>query len=145
MSTNKGISDFAKNYFVEQNELRRRGEKYTGPKGNTEFRKEVLLKLVDEFKITIPAACTHYNNALKFVRDCTPELVAGLGRPAEKNNGGRKPKARPEAAAQGVTREQVLANMLEALPATISDVQESTMLAGALSPAAQAELEEALM
>lgn len=139
----KGIRAFARNYFVEQNEFRRRGEKFTGPKANTLFRKDVMMKLVEEFGCTVAAAATHYNDAFKLVKNATPELVAGLGRPDDKNNGGRKPKQTPAAPQQGVTREVVLANMMAAMPATVSDVQESTLLAGVVAPAAQAELQEA--
>ena len=138
----KGIRAFARNYFVEQNELRRRGEVYTGDKANTMFRKAVLMKLVEEFGCTIAAAATHYNEAFKLVKEATPELVAGLGRPEDKNNGGRKPKVK-RSVQQGTTREVVLANMLAAIPAATSDVQESTLLAGVVAPAKMAELEEA--
>ena len=140
----KGIRAFARNYFVEQNEFRRRGEKFFGPKANTLFRKDVMMKLVEEFGCTVAAAATHYNDAFKLVKSATPELVAGLGRPDDKNNGGRKPKQKPAAPQEGVTREVVLANMMAALPATVSDVQESTLLAGVVAPAVKAELEEAL-
>jgi hypothetical protein len=138
----KGIRAFARTYFVAQNELRRKGEKFTGPKGNTEFRKEVMCKLMEEFGCSLASAATHYNEAFKLVKEATPELVSGLGRPEDKK-GGRKPKAKPTTA-EGVTRDVVLANMLAAIPAAVSDVQESTLLAGVVAPAAQAELEEAL-
>jgi hypothetical protein len=87
----KGIRAYAGNYFVEQNELRRRGEVFTGPKANTVFRKQVMAKLMEEFGISLASAATHYNEAFKTVRSCTPELVSGLGRPEDKK-GGRKPR-----------------------------------------------------
>jgi predicted TIM-barrel fold metal-dependent hydrolase len=78
----KGIRAYARTYFVAQNELRRKGEAFTGPKGNTAFRKEVMGKLMEEFGCTLQAAATHYNEAFKLVKEATPELVAGLGRAA---------------------------------------------------------------
>jgi hypothetical protein len=94
----KGIRPAARNKFVELNELRRRGEApYVGPKANTIFRKNVMCFLMDEFGITLASAATHYNEAFKLVKEATPELVSGLGRPEDKK-GGRKPKAKPETA-----------------------------------------------
>ena len=91
----KGIRLAARNKFVEQNELRRRGEgEYTGPKANTIFRKKVMCFLMEEFGITLASAATHYNEAFKLVKEATPELVSGLGRPEDKK-AGRKPKATP--------------------------------------------------
>lgn len=94
----KGIRPAARAKFVELNELRRRGEgEYTGPKANTIFRKHVMCFLMEEFGITLASAATHYNEAFKLVKEATPELVSGLGRPEDKK-GGRKPKAKaPEA------------------------------------------------
>lgn len=88
----KGIRPAARNKFVELNEVRRRGEApYVGPKANTVFRKNVMCYLMDEFGITLASAATHYNEAFKLVKEATPELVSGLGRPEDKK-GGRKPK-----------------------------------------------------
>ena len=94
----KGIRPAARAKFVELNEQRRRGETpYTGAKANTVFRKNVMGYLMDEFKISLASAATHYNEAFKLVKEATPELVSGLGR-AEDKKGGRKPKAAAEAA-----------------------------------------------
>ena len=109
----KGIRAFARNYFVAQNELRRRGEAYTGKKGNTEFRKAVMCKIMEEFGCTLASAATHYNEALHLVRGATPELVAGLGRPEDKNNGGRKSKAKPVSPETHTTQEEMVAALLE--------------------------------
>ena len=88
----KGIRPAARNKFVELNEVRRRGEApYVGPKANTVFRKNVMCYLMDEFGITLASAATPYNEAFKLVKEATPELVSGLGRPEDKK-GGRKPK-----------------------------------------------------
>lgn len=108
----KGIRAFARNYFVEQNELRRKGEKFTGPKGNTEFRKEVMCKLMEEFGCSLASAATHYNEAFKLVKGATPELVSGLGRPEDKK-GGRKPKAQPVSQETHVSQEEMVEALLE--------------------------------
>jgi hypothetical protein len=88
----KGIRAFARNLFVAQNELRRKGLAFTGDKGNTAFRKHVMGTLMEQFGVTLASAATHYNDALQLVKAATPELVSGLGRPGGKNNGGRKKK-----------------------------------------------------
>ena len=113
----KGIRAFANQYFVEQNEFRRKGEKFTGPKGNTAFRKDVMCKLMEEFGCTQASAATHYNEALKLVRDAAPELVAGLGRPEDKKGGRKKKEVAAAPVAQIETvRDAVLQNMLAAIP-----------------------------
>lgn len=61
-------------------------------RGNTAFRKEVIAEVMETFDCTLSSASTYYNTAFKQAKLETPELVAGLGRPAEKNNGGRKAK-----------------------------------------------------
>jgi hypothetical protein len=66
--------------------------------GPTQFRHEVLAQVVMAFDdMTVQAASTHYNHALKMARAAVPELVVGLGRAPEKNNGGRKKKVAVEA------------------------------------------------
>ena len=59
--------------------------------GNTGFRKSVIHDLMVMFNCSLGSASTHYNNAFKMAKLKTPELVEGLGRAPEKNNGGRKP------------------------------------------------------
>ena len=59
--------------------------------GNTGFRKSVIHDLMEMFNCSLGSASTHYNNAFKMAKLATPELVEGLGRAPEKNNGGRKP------------------------------------------------------
>ena len=59
--------------------------------GNTGFRKSVIHDLMEMFNCSLGSASTHYNNAFKMAKLNTPELVEGLGRAPEKNNGGRKP------------------------------------------------------
>lgn len=133
----KGIRAFARNYFVEQNEFRRKGEKFTGPKGNTEFRKEVMCKLMEEFGCSLASAATHYNEAFKLVKEATPELVAGLGR-AEDKKGGRKPKANPVSPEAHMTQEETVAALLESnILSTHVQAEEEELYA--LQAAQQAE------
>ena len=85
--------------------------------GNTAFRANVMFFLQEEFGCTVSAAATHYNYAKHLCTQTSPELllaltggaagdVPALGRPAEKNNGGRKKKVvtdtTTEAPADGV-------------------------------------------
>jgi len=60
--------------------------------GGKGFRRTILDWSVEELKITMAAAATHYNHAFKRIKESEPELVVGLGRPEGKNNGGRKKK-----------------------------------------------------
>ena len=123
---NQGIRAFARDVFVAKNELRRRSEAYTGPKGNTEFRKDVMCAIMTEHGVTLASAATHYNDAFKFVKELNAELVSGLGR-AEDKKGGRKPKAKPS---EVLPQEETVALLLE-----------SSLLEGA-TPRLMAELEE---
>jgi len=71
--------------------------------GNTAFRKTVMAHIMTEFGITLASAATHYNHAFIDARERAKSdatlagLLEGLGRPEDKK-GGRKPKAKPEAA-----------------------------------------------
>lgn len=60
--------------------------------GGKAFRKAILLWTVEQYECTMNAAATHYNFAKHEATKANPELVAGLGRAPEKNNGGRKKK-----------------------------------------------------
>ena len=85
-------------------------------KGNTAFRKSVMAGIMEAFGITLASAATHYNHAfLEAKKDATKaELLVGLGRPEDKK-GGRKPKPKAEAAAEGVaTSDVLLSNVLAA-------------------------------
>ena len=123
---NQGIRAFARDVFVAKNELRRRNEAYTGPKGNTEFRKDVMAAIMTEHGVTLASAATHYNDAFKFIKEQNADLVSGLGR-AEDKKGGRKPKAKPS---EVLPQEETVALLLE-----------SSVLEGA-TPRLMAELEE---
>jgi hypothetical protein len=48
---------------------------------NKVFRKTVMAYAIAEFNISIAAAASHYNHALKRARELTPALVKDLGRP----------------------------------------------------------------
>lgn len=61
-----------------------------GELGNTAFRKAVMTEAIEQFKISIASAATHYNHALKLQRATDPKSIEGLGRPDDKK-GGRKP------------------------------------------------------
>lgn len=66
-----------------------------GPLDDKAFRKGILLDL-DELSGNASGA-SHYNYAFKQAKQTHPELVVNLGRPPEKNNGGRKKKSVAEA------------------------------------------------
>ena len=125
--SNQGIRAFAREVFVAKNELRRRGEAFTGPKGNTQFRKEVMCAIMEAHGVTLASAATHYNDAFKFIKSQNAELVSGLGRPEDKNNGGRKPKAATVATAAviPVPAATVLANMMAAIQGPAPKAEEA--------------------
>lgn len=143
----KGIRGYARSYFVEQNELRRRGlAPYVGPKANTIFRKAVIFKLIEEFGCTVASACTHYNEAFKTVREANAELVSGLGR-AEDKKGGRKPRVVATVAAADVpvlllSWNGVLAAAAAPAPAAEAPAAETP---AARTPVNVALVEDALM
>lgn len=60
--------------------------------GGKAFRRQILDWTVEQYACTMAAASTHYNHAFHAAKAATPEAVTGLGRPADKNNGGRKKK-----------------------------------------------------
>lgn len=131
----KGIRQYARNEFVAQNELRRRGEApYTGPKANAVFRKNMIYTLVEQFGISVASACTHYNDALHFVRDLNAELVSGLGRPPEKNNGGRKKKAVETPVTVALSSEETALLLLEGTPEPQTEATEEELLQMAVTP-----------
>ena len=85
----KGIRQFVVRTFAELLPARNAS---TDRKRDTAFRRDVMFAAIEAFDCTIAAAATHYNYALKQAQKETPALVQGLGRPPEKNNGGRKKK-----------------------------------------------------
>ena len=114
----KGIRPWCNNKFVELNELRRRGLL-----GNTQFRKNVIAAVMEEFGTTLPSAATHYNTAFKLVKDCTPELVSGLGRPEDKK-GGRKKKV--------VIAPAAVAAVASVIPQPVNNILLNFIAAGAV-------------
>lgn len=88
----KGIRSYTRALFVEMNEKRRRGEYGITKKADTVFRLSLCAQVAEEFGISMASAGGAYQEAFRFVKDLNSELVSGLGRPPEKNNGGRKKK-----------------------------------------------------
>lgn len=113
----KGIRPFCNNLFLQALPAR-----VNSTAGNTAFRKTIIASCMEEFNITLASAATHYNHAFINAKELakTDATVAtaleGLGR-AEDKKGGRKVKAKVEAAAP-VAEE----------PAAVGDVLESTLL-----------------
>lgn len=130
----KGIRAFARTHFVEQNELRRKGQAFTGTKGNTEFRKHVMGTLMEQFGVTLASAATHYNDALQLVKSATPELVSGLGRPEGKNNGGRKKKVAETVQLDPIETAKLLLEGNDGGAAAMSDVTDCELLQLAVTP-----------
>ena len=79
----KGIRAFANAKFMELLPLREE-------QGDRAFRKAVWTAVQEQFGVSVASACSHYNYAFQLCKKEHPELVVGLGRPPEKNNGGRK-------------------------------------------------------
>lgn len=129
----KGIRPYCNAKFVELNNLRNRGELT-----NTQFRKNVMADVMDQFGITLASAATHYNHAFKTVKELNAELVSGLGR-AEDKKGGRKPKAK--VATEGAAISDVLlSNMLNARAGNEGDSDEAE---GETAQAVEPKAEEA--
>lgn len=97
----KGIRPYANALF-----LRSLPARVNTREGNTAFRKSIIAECMDQFAITLASAATHYNHAFIDARkaaatdEALAALLVGLGRPEDKK-GGRKPKAKPEAAVTG--------------------------------------------
>lgn len=120
----KGIRPYCNAKFVELLNNRNRGELT-----NTQFRKNVMADVMDQFGITLASAATHYNHAFKTVKELNSELVSGLGRPEDKK-GGRKPKAK-------LVAEAVKAILGDVAPVEFIDQQYAECVAaaaGAIGP-----------
>lgn len=105
----KGIRQYARRRFLELLPTR-----VNDRNGNIKFRGTLNSELMEQFGITLASAATHYNDAFKFAKteaatklaagdDALTKLLEGLGRPPEKNNGGRKKKVVETPAAEVVT------------------------------------------
>jgi hypothetical protein len=90
--------------------------------GNTAFRKHIIFWAVENYGCTVAAACTHYNHALQDAKKTMPDAVVGLGRPPEKNNGGRKRKVAVDSKVVPVN--SILQNFLNALPRSVKAVEQ---------------------
>jgi hypothetical protein len=132
----KGIRPYCNAKFVELNNLRNRGELT-----NTQFRKNVIADVMDQFGITLASAATHYNHAFKTVKELNSELVSGLGR-AEDKKGGRKPKAKVAAEA-AATSDVLLSNILASRAGNEGDSDEGETAQAVETPAAEVKAEEA--
>jgi hypothetical protein len=119
----KGIRPYCNAKFVELNNLRNRGELT-----NTQFRKNVIADVMEQFGITLASAATHYNHAFKTVKELNSEIVSGLGR-AEDKKGGRKPKAKAVETTDAPTMGDVLlSNILAARAGNEGDDAPGTVL-----------------
>jgi hypothetical protein len=108
--------------------------------GNTRFRANVIGYAMEEFGITLASAATHYNHAFKEAKKVPElaELLAGLGR-AEDKKGGRKPKAKMEAAVAEAVAE------VQQTEFTVKRKSDGAVIAEALSfEAAQALVAKAI-
>lgn len=85
--------------------------------GGKALRRTVLDWSVETLKITMAAAATHYNHAFQRIKDSEPELVAGLGRPDDKNNGGRRKKTE-------LTAKEVLSKPADELTPDLGEPQQ---------------------
>lgn len=133
----KGIRPYCNAKFVELNNLRNRGELT-----NTQFRKNVIADVMEQFGITLASAATHYNHAFKTVKELNAELVSGLGR-AEDKKGGRKPKAKVDATPASATMADVLlSNILQARKGNEGDSVEGETAQAVETPAAEVKAEE---
>jgi hypothetical protein len=129
----KGIRVNVNNKFVEL-----LAERATT--GNTRFRANVIGYAMEEFGITLASAATHYNHAFKEAKKVPElaELLAGLGR-AEDKKGGRKPKAKVEAAVAEAVAE------VQQTEFTVKRKSDGAVIAEALSfEAAQALVAKAI-
>jgi hypothetical protein len=88
--------------------------------GGKAFRREILDWTTEQYGCTVAAASTHYNHAKLEAAKVVPQLLVGLGRAADKNNGGRK---KGSAARPAVT--DLLGNMLRARPAVETPAVET--------------------
>lgn len=121
----KGIRQYARRRFLELLPTR-----VNDRNGNIKFRGTLNSELMEQFGITLASAATHYNDAkheaqklaaekLAAGDDTLSKLLEGLGRPPEKNNGGRKKKVVETPAAEVVTGQPEEPQAQETPPAKI--------------------------
>lgn len=85
MGSDRGIRVNGKHKFVELMPQRK-------AMGDTAFRAAVIAYMIEEFGTTLAGAATQYNEIKKWAQKEWKDELADLGRPADKNNGGRKKK-----------------------------------------------------
>lgn len=121
----KGIRPFALAKFAELNPSRIAGELT-----NTQFRAHVNAAIMDAYKVSLASAATHYNHAFKAFKAAHPDLVVGLGRPPEKNNGGPKPKAVAAPAAVPDMEAAMRASCAELQPTVLQRLLAASIISG---------------
>ena len=97
--------------------------------GGKAFRAAITSWTMEQYGTTIASAATHYNHAFQAAKKAVPEQVAGLGRPPEKNNGGRKKKAAVEVATETAVVEFVDAESVVPATVTVKKQKDGTVVA----------------
>jgi hypothetical protein len=119
----KGIRPASLRKFLEESPAR-----VAGTLTNTQFRKNVMCWLMEQFGITISSAATHYNEAFKAVKVSHPDLVVGLGRPEDKKGGRKKKVATVEVKQDVANSALLLQNMMKAVVAPVQQLQPKVLL-----------------
>lgn len=111
----KGIRPYANALFLQSLPAR-----VNTTAGNTAFRKTIIASCMEEFNITLASAATHYNHAFINAKELAKmdatvaTALEGLGR-AEDKKGGRKVKAKVEAAAPVAEEPAAVGEVLQSL------------------------------
>ncbi len=96
-------------------------QRVAGTLTNTQFRKNVMASIMEDFGITLASAATHYNHAFIGAKTTNPELVVGLGRPEDKKGGRKKKEAAP--AATATVSDVLMSNVLQAREGNEGEVE----------------------
>lgn len=131
----KGIRQYARRRFLELLPTR-----VNDRNGNIKFRGTINSELMEQFGITLASAATHYNDAkhnaalLAKTDETIAKLLEGLGRPPEKNNGGRKKKVVETPATNGArTPEELTPEGGEQTVFTVCKKKDNSVVAEGLS------------
>jgi hypothetical protein len=122
LKMDKGIRPASNSKFLELSPAR-----VAGTLTNTQFRKNVMCHLMEEFGITLSSAATHYNEAFKAAKVSHPDLVVGLGRPEDKK-GGRKKKVVTVEVQKNVAATPAILLLQNMMNAVVPQVQHSGLL-----------------
>lgn len=147
----KGIRPAVRAEFIKLSVARLSGEfgdigNGTLSIGNIGFRKAVMDFQISTFGSNVASAATAYNEAKDHTSKVYPELVAGLGREADKK-GGRKPGSKNAGAATAETTvEEVAAPVVQAVQTyTVVRVKDGEVQGSDLTlEAANAMIEKAV-